>query len=573
MLASFKNVKIGMRLGASFGLVLMFTAMLIVVGLNRMASIGEINDNIIHKRWVKSEAAQTVNLMMSANARRTMELFITSDRDKTVLIYQQIEANRKSIDEALETLDQLVASPEGRAMLAQIKQSRAAYVASFSKVAKLLADDRRDEAASAMSSETLPLLDVLQEHVSVLVDYQKARVEEGGAQGAQEITVARNLMVGLGVAALVIGIGLAYAVTRSITGPLRDALRVAQAVASGNLESRILVRSSDEAGQLLQSLKDMNERLKQIVGEVRVGTDTIATASSEIASGNLDLSSRTEEQAASLEETAANMEELTGTVRQNADNAKQATIPANTASTIAQRGGEVVERVVDTMHGISESSARVAEIISVIEGIAFQTNILALNAAVEAARAGEQGRGFAVVAGEVRTLAQRSATAAREISGLISESVTRVHSGSKLVEEAGQTIGEVVQSVKRVTDIMKEIAAASEAQSTGIEQVNAAVTQMDEVTQQNAALVEEASAAAQSMAQQAQVLRKAVAVFKLGAPGSSDTFSAARALPASHLRAASKPVEPRTPRAPRSATAFPETPSPRVAAESEWKTF
>ncbi|WP_421048293.1 methyl-accepting chemotaxis protein [Paraburkholderia sp. A1RI-2L] len=491
--------------------------MLIVVGLNRIVSIGKINDNIIHKRWVKADAAQTVNLMTRANARRTMELFITSDPDRTAMIYQQIKANRKTIDGALETLDQLVASPEGRAMLAQIRESRVAYVASFSRVAQLLAGNRRDEAASTMSGETLPLLDALQEHVSALVDLQRTRVEEGGAQAAQEIHATRNLMVGLGVAALVIGAGLAYAVTRSITGPLRDAVRIARAVAAGDLTSRILVDSSDEAGQLLQSLKDMNERLKQIVGEVRSGTDTIATASIEIASGNLDLSSRTEEQAASLEETAASLEELTGTVRQNADNARQATVLANTASGIAQRGGEVVERVVETMHGISDSSSRVAEISSVIEGIAFQTNILALNAAVEAARAGEQGRGFAVVAGEVRALAQRSATAAREISGLISDSVTRVHSGSKLVEEAGQTMGEVVQSVKHVTAIMNEIAAASEAQSTGIGQVNAAVTQMDEVTQQNAALVEEASAAAQSMAQQAQALREAVSIFKLGA--------------------------------------------------------
>jgi methyl-accepting chemotaxis protein len=573
MLTGLKNVKIGMRLGASFGLVLMLMGMLIVVALNRMASIGEINDNIIHSRWVKSEAAQTVNLMTRANARRTMELFITSDRDKTALIYQEIQANKKTIDGALETLDQLVDSPEGRAMLAQIKESRAAYVASFTKVAQLLADDRRDDAASAMSSETLPLLDTLQEHVSALVDFQNTKVEEGGAQARQEINAARNLMVGLGVATLVIGIGLAYAATRSITAPLRDAVRVAQAVASGDLASCIEVRSRDEAGQLLHSLKDMNERLKQIVGDVRLGTHTIATASSQIASGNLDLSSRTEEQAASLEETAASMEELTSTVRQNAENAKQATMLANTASGIAQRGGEVVERVVGTMRGISDSSTRVAEIISVIEGIAFQTNILALNAAVEAARAGEQGRGFAVVAGEVRALAQRSATAAKEISGLISESVARVHSGSRLVEEAGQTIGEVVQSVKRVTNIMNEIAAASEAQSTGIEQVNAALTQMDEVTQQNAALVEEASAAAQSMAQQAQALREAVAVFKLGIPGSADTFSVARAVPASPPGAASKPSKQGTTRAQSFSMAFPERTSPRVAAEPEWQTF
>ncbi|CAM2162393.1 hypothetical protein PSAC2689_100309 [Paraburkholderia sacchari] len=269
MLTGLKNVKIGMRLGASFGLVLMLMTMLIVVGLTRMASIGEINDNIIHKRWVKADAAQTINLTTRANARRTMELFITNDQDRTAMIYQQIKANRKTIDGALDTLDQLVASSEGRAMLAQIRESRAAYVASFSRVAQLLAGNRRDEAASTMSSETLPLLDALQEHVSALVDLQKARVEEGGAQAAQEIRATRNLMIGLGVAALVIGVGLAYAVTRSITGPLRDAVRIARAVASGDLTSRILVGSSDEAGQLLQSLKDMNERLKQIVGEVQ----------------------------------------------------------------------------------------------------------------------------------------------------------------------------------------------------------------------------------------------------------------------------------------------------------------
>lgn len=524
MLKKLKNARIGIRLGASFGLVLMLMAMLIVVGLNRMTSIGEINDSIVHKEWVKSDAAQTINAMTRANARRTMELFITSDGDKAASIYRKIEDNKKTIDNALETLNQLVDQSEGRATLARIKESRAAYVASFSKVAQLLRDDKRDEAASTMRGETLPLLDVLQEHVTALVDFQKKRVDEGGVQASQDIDSARSLMMGLGFAAFLVGIVLAYAVTRSITRPLRDAVRVAQAVASGNLASRIPVHSSDETGQLLQSLKDMNERLKQIVGEVRLGTDTIVTASSQIASGNLDLSSRTEEQAASLEETAASMGELTSTVRQNADNAKQATMLANTASGTVQRCGEVVERVVDTMHGISDSSTRVAEINSVIEGIAFQTNILALNAAVEAARAGEQGRGFAVVAGEVRTLAQRSATAAREIKELIGESVARVHSGSKLVKEAGQTIGEVVQSVNRVTDIMNEIAAASDAQSVGIEQVNTAVTQMDEVTQQNAALVEEAAAAAQSMARQAQALREAVAVFKVGDTGAAGAF-------------------------------------------------
>jgi methyl-accepting chemotaxis protein len=334
-----------------------------------------------------------------------------------------------------------------------------------------------------------------------------------------------HAFVGVAVAGLLIALGAAavawWSLQRAIGAPLAQALGHFRAIADGDLTTRVEVRTRDEMGQLMTGLQAMQRKLVQTISVVRDGSRSIDTAAQEISAGNLDLSQRTEEQAASLEQTASSMEELTSTVRQNADNAKQATMLASTASGVAQRGGEVIGRVVETMHGISESSAKVAEIISVIEGIAFQTNILALNAAVEAARAGEQGRGFAVVAGEVRTLAQRSATAAKEIKDLIGESVTRVDAGSKLVEEAGSTIHEIVQSVQRVTGIMSEIAAASEQQSTGIGQVNTAVTQMDEVTQQNAALVEEASAAAQSLAQQAQGLRDAVAVFKVDDRGAS----------------------------------------------------
>jgi methyl-accepting chemotaxis protein len=292
-------------------------------------------------------------------------------------------------------------------------------------------------------------------------------------------------------------------------------------LARGDLSVKIDVLRQDEVGTVAESLNRAITQLATIVGGVKQSSESISSATQQLAAGNTDLSQRTEEQAASLEETASSMEELTATVRQNAENAQQATTLATTASGIAQRGGEVVGRVVDTMHGISDSSSKVGEIITVIEGIAFQTNILALNAAVEAARAGEQGRGFAVVASEVRTLAQRSASAAKEIKALIDESVDRVQAGSKLVEEAGVTIGEVVQSVKRVTDIMGEISSASHEQRTGIEQVNQAVSQMDLVTQQNAALVEEASAAAHSMAEQAQALRETVAVFKVGDSGSA----------------------------------------------------
>ena len=329
------------------------------------------------------------------------------------------------------------------------------------------------------------------------------------------------------ITATAIVLGIIFAVVvgslliRAIVGTLNEAVAVANAVASGDLTSKIVVDSGNETGQLMQALKIMNDNLVDLVSKVRSGTDSIATASSQIASGNSDLSQRTEEQASSLEQTASSMEELTSTVKQNADNARQANQLAAGASEVAVKGGAVVGQVVQTMSSINESSKKIVDIISVIDGIAFQTNILALNAAVEAARAGEQGRGFAVVATEVRTLAQRSAAAAKEIKELINDSVSKVEVGSQLVDEAGATMDEIVNAVKRVTDIMSEISAASQEQSSGIEQVNQAVTQMDEVTQQNAALVEQAAAAAESMQEQARALTHAVTIFKLTGNGYS----------------------------------------------------
>ncbi|WP_345789876.1 methyl-accepting chemotaxis protein [Nitrosomonas sp. JL21] len=320
------------------------------------------------------------------------------------------------------------------------------------------------------------------------------------------------------IAAVISGVLLAmligYLLVRAIVGPLNKAIDAANRVASGDLTGQINVDSTNEMGRLLQALKAMNENLLDLVGKVRHSTESITTASSEIASGNSDLSQRTEEQASSLEETASSMEQLTSTVRQNADNARQANQLAVGASEVAMKGGTVVGQVVQTMSSINDSSKKIVEIIAVIDGIAFQTNILALNAAVEAARAGEQGKGFAVVATEVRTLAQRSAAAAKEIKELINDSVAKVDEGTKLVDKAGLTMDEIVMAVKRVTDIMSEISAASQEQSSGIDQINLAVTQMDEATQQNAALVEQASAAAESMKEQAHILTTAVSVFK-----------------------------------------------------------
>ena len=325
----------------------------------------------------------------------------------------------------------------------------------------------------------------------------------------------RNAIIGGSLIALLVAITLGIINTRAITSPLQQALALTKAVANGDLRTDIRVAGRDETAQLLNALKTMQTNLAEVVGGVRHNAEGVASASAQIAQGNADLSRRTEDQASALEETAASMEELGSTVRQNADNARQANQLAQGASSVAARGGEVVSQVVHTMKGINDSSRRIADILGVIDGIAFQTNILALNAAVEAARAGEQGRGFAVVASEVRSLAQRSADAAKEIKGLISASVERVEQGSALVDQAGTTMAEIVTAIRHVSDIMAEISAASDEQSTGVRQVGEAVAQMDQTTQQNAALVEESSAAAEGLKDQAQQLVQAVSIFKL----------------------------------------------------------
>lgn len=350
-------------------------------------------------------------------------------------------------------------------------------------------------------------------------------------------TLVWGRSIGFLIAALLIVgalIVICVFIARSITRPMNHAIKVAQSVAAGDLSTIIHVENGNETGKLMQALKDMNASLLDTVRQVRTGTDTIATASSQIAAGNQDLSSRTEMQASSLQQTAASMEELTSTVKQNADNARQANQMAQSASEVAVKGGQVVAQVVDTMGSINTSSKKIVDIISVIDSIAFQTNILALNAAVEAARAGEQGRGFAVVATEVRSLAQRSASAAKEIKALIDDSVGKVNTGSQLVAQAGSTMEQIVSSIRRVTDIMGEITAASHEQTLGIEQVNQAISQMDGVTQQNAALVEEAAAAAQALQDQAGSLAEVVSIFKVDAGlNAFDQRSTLRASPAS----------------------------------------
>jgi methyl-accepting chemotaxis protein len=353
------------------------------------------------------------------------------------------------------------------------------------------------------------------QEIQKLVILANSRADSIELSSEDQIQSATILLLLILTGSLGLGIIGAVFITRSITRPLHDAVQVATTVAAGDLSSQITTDFNDEPGQLLRALKTMNDNLSLTVGKVRTSADTIGTASREIASGNADLSARTEAQASSIEETVASMEQLTGTVRQNAENAAHASTLVNTTFTAATKGGEVVHDLIATMSTIKESSSHIADIITVIDGIAFQTNILALNAAVEAARAGEQGRGFAVVASEVRTLAQRSANAAKEIKALIEDSVNRVNAGNQLVDKTGNTMTAIVESVQQVNVIMSEIATASREQSAGINQVNIAITQMDQAAQQNAALVEEASAAATSMQDEARGLIEDVSVFKL----------------------------------------------------------
>ncbi|MDP2025929.1 methyl-accepting chemotaxis protein [Sulfuriferula sp.] len=373
----------------------------------------------------------------------------------------------------------------------------------------------------------------VRKNIDALIQFQMGQAKSEFEKTQSMYATVRNISI----IAILVGVLLAAFIgawlIRAISGPLNEAVRIAKGVAAGNLTQVIEVHSKDETGQLMQAMKDMNDSLAHIVGQVRTGTETIAVASRQIASGNADLSSRTESQASSLEETASSMEELTSTVKQNAENARHANQLVGSTAEMAVNGGRLVEQVVDTMASIKSSSRKIADIIGVIDGIAFQTNILALNAAVEAARAGEQGRGFAVVAAEVRNLAQRSAGAAKEIKTLIGDSVEKVDAGSKLVDEAGEAMGDIVTSVELVVDIISGIATASQQQSAGIEQVNQAVGQMDEATQQNAALVEQAAAAAESLQDQADKLAQAVSVFKLG-EGSQTSHSLQMDIPVLH---------------------------------------
>jgi len=531
----FKNITIKTRL--------IFVIALLGLELIVGATVGLVSLGHANGRMQSMYADRLVCLGQLDKIVRAMNLnqinmarALTVEAAQVPALLDDVERNEAVVETQWKAYMATFMDNEEKAEAQRFLQTRAKFVDEAQRpiVAALRAGDTA-RATALVHGPMIALFAPVRTSLNALIQTQLDEAATANKDSQSMYELVRLVCLSGMVLGLILAGFIGAMLIKSIVRPLDEAVRIAGAVADGDLTQDIPVRGSDETGHLMRALGDMNAGLARLVGRVRTGTDTIASVSGEIASGNLDLSVRTEQQAASLDRTATSMEQLTSTVRQNADNARQANTLAQSASQVAAKGGTVVTQVVATMGEINTSAARIADIIGVIDGIAFQTNILALNAAVEAARAGEQGRGFAVVASEVRNLAQRSASAAKEIKSLIDDSVQKVHHGSELVDQAGATMGEIVGSIHRVTDIMSEILAASQEQSTGIEEVNRTIAQMDQATQQNAALVEQASAAAQSLREEADSLARAVGAFRLDA-------QAAAGLPAGVPRLAHAPA-------------------------------
>jgi len=514
------NFTIKKKLIAGFGILAL---LVVVVSGMSLHALGWATDGFSHFVSGVNARADMANQFRTAIDRRAIaarNLVLVTQPADVAMEQAAIGQSEEDVVARLKRLNEMVdqaadTSPKAHAMVAEMNRVEALYDPVALKIAGLALAGKRDAAVQMLDEQCRPLLAALVAATDAYQAQAREVQQQRVAEYVAQYETQRALLIAFCFGAVTVA-GLAcWFVTISITRPIDRAVTVAKTVAAGDLSSHIDSTAMDETGELLRALRDMNAHLRETVGRVRNSTNSIGTATLEIAAGNIDLSQRTEEQAASLEETAASMDELTHTVQQNAHSAQQASALANAASDVAGKGGQVVERMVRTMHDIQQSSSKIADITGMIEGIAFQTNILALNAAVEAARAGEEGRGFAVVAGEVRNLAQRSASAAKEIKELISTSVHQVHDGSALVTEAGETMREVQASIERVTVLTAQISAASDEQGLGIEQVNQAVAAMDQVTQQNAALVEEAAAASESLKDQGRELTEAVAFFVL----------------------------------------------------------
>ncbi|MDE2297906.1 MAG: MCP four helix bundle domain-containing protein [Burkholderiales bacterium] len=578
-------MKISTRLALGFG-----TLAALIVGMGSLAllkltAVDTAFQQVVSDHYPKVVALGDIRSRVDLIARTLTSELLADDPSEAKAAAETVVNERNRIGEQIKLLEAHTHSDAGKAVLAAIVERREAYVALQRRFLDLAAAEKTPEAKALLLGDMHPAQQAYFAAIEAMVKYQETQMNIATGHSAAAFSSVKTAIWASSAFALVVAALMGLWIIRSITRPINLAVKVSRAVAVGDLSTRIVATGKNETAQLLVALKEMQSSLIQVVSHVRQNADSVATASAQIAQGNQDLSQRTEQQASALEETAASMEQLSSTVRQNADNAKQANQLALGASTVAIKGGDVVGRAVDTMKGINDSSKKIADIIGVIDGIAFQTNILALNAAVEAARAGEQGRGFAVVAAEVRSLAGRSADAAKEIKGLITASVERVEQGTALVDQAGATMTEVVASIKRVTDIMGEISAASTEQSAGVAQVGEAVGQMDRATQQNAALVEESAAAAESLRDQAQQLVQAVAVFKLDDAGPTYASASVHSVASPNHPAA--PVERRGPnraknvarpafgakaraQAPIAAT---DAPPPKSGTDDEWASF
>jgi methyl-accepting chemotaxis protein len=519
----FRNMKVGTRLILCFLAVALLGAIVAGIGITKMDQMNEGAKRLYLKEMLGLSYTKEANIDLIYVGRALRGAMLAPSEAQREESFAHVEKYKKAMQDNLDKARPLFYTDEGKRAFADMDAQLREYEHHIAELTKQIkAEPINAQRASVdylYNTFTAPS-NAIDDKLSQLARFKEERARAGNLENKGRYESGRSLMVILVVCTGITGVALGLLITRSLTRQLGGepayAAEVAGRIAAGDLATEVRLRSGDDSS-LLAAMHAMRDKLAVIVTQVRGGTDAIAAASGQIASGNQDLSSRTEEQASSLEETASSMEELTSTVKQNADNARQANALAITASEVAGKGGAVVAQVVETMGSIKDSSAKVVDIIAVIDGIAFQTNILALNAAVEAARAGEQGRGFAVVAGEVRTLAHRSAAAAKEIKQLIGDSVGKVESGSQLVGEAGMTMREVVTSIQRVADIMAEITSASQEQTAGIEQINQAVSQMDNVTQQNAGLVEEAAAASEAMQNQAAKLSGLVSLFRLDA--------------------------------------------------------
>jgi methyl-accepting chemotaxis protein len=564
MLTRFLQLRIGTRLALGFGLILAMsivaTSLALVNARNTVTSLREMMTDPMATERLTAD----MNTLVMSGIWRTAMVARSSDAQLGVTFAADIAEGARQGGATMKKIEATLNTEPEKALFKALNEARNKYQKAKTAVIDAKKAGQAEEAERAYKDVFQPATDAYRAKVNELLALERKIMDDTANRIEQANAADTRLCVILCVLLTALGGVAAWLIARSITRPLANAIKVAQTVASGDLTTTFTEPARDEVGDLMRALHDMNGSLAQLVGEVQAGTHAIAGASAQIATGNLDLSSRTEQQAGALEETASSMEELTSTVRNNADNAGQANQLVQAASGVAGRGGEIVGKVVDTMGSIEASSRQIVDIISVIDGIAFQTNILALNAAVEAARAGEQGRGFAVVASEVRNLAQRSAAAAKEIKELIGNSVDKVNLGTELVQQAGATITEVVVSVGRVTDIMGEITSASREQSAGIDQVNEAINQMDRSTQENAALVEEAAAAAASLQEQAARLSQAASRFRL-AEGQAAVKAAA---PRATQRASAQPK--RVTHAPARPASFKKR---EAATAAEWEEF